>query len=153
MLGDTFYNRLCLVTGMLVYTCIYIWLLFEKCKVWPTIAKLRTVKWGIELMHKPVNVFYLLQNKVYEQMNIDCGIKQKITWFHILFAKNRTFPFFTVTSHQPHLANKRWSCLEVQTQASGNSNIHLEIFWKTATGISWPDLMSHQHLQFVLPVL
>ena len=25
-----------------------------------------------------------LWNKLYEQINIDCGIKQKVTWFHIL---------------------------------------------------------------------
>ena len=57
-LGHTFYNRPCLTTGMLVHTCFYIWLLFtEKCKVWLTIAKQHTVKWSIELMHKPANVF------------------------------------------------------------------------------------------------
>ena len=31
MLGHTFYNRPCLVTSMLVHTCIYIWLLSKKC--------------------------------------------------------------------------------------------------------------------------
>ena len=81
-------------------------------------------------------------------MNIDCGVKQKITWFHILLARNNIFPPFTVTSYQPHLANKRWSCLEVQTQASGNSNVRLAMLWKTA--VSQPGLMSHQHLQFLL---
>ena len=40
MLGYTFYNRPCLATGMLVHTCINVWLLFEKCKVRLTIAKL-----------------------------------------------------------------------------------------------------------------
>ena len=31
MLGHTFYNRPCLVTGMLVHTYLYIWLLSKKC--------------------------------------------------------------------------------------------------------------------------
>ena len=44
LLVHTFYKRPCLATGMLVHTCIYICLLFEKCKVWLTIAKLRSVK-------------------------------------------------------------------------------------------------------------
>ena len=53
MVGHTFYNRPCLATGMLVHTCIYIWLLFKKCNAQLTIATLRGVKaWGIELMHK-----------------------------------------------------------------------------------------------------
>ena len=63
-------------------------------------------------------------------------------------ARNKSF--FTVSSHQPHLANEQWSCLEVQTQASGNSNLCLVMFWKPA--VSRPGLMSHQHLQFLLPV-
>ena len=38
MLGHTFYNRSCLATGMLVHTCIYIWL--KRYKAGVTIAKL-----------------------------------------------------------------------------------------------------------------
>ena len=78
---------------------------------------------------------------MYEQINIDCEIKQKITWFHFL-ARNKIFPSFTVTSHQPHLANKRWSCLEVQIQASGNSNVHLANILENCCITAWFDVPS-----------
>ena len=62
----------------------------------------------------------------------------EITWFHILLARNKIFPFRTVTSHQPHFANKRWSCLKVKIQASGNSNVCLAVFWKQLYhGLVW----------------
>ena len=53
---------------------------------------------------------------------------QKITWFHILLARNN-LSFFAVTRSPAHLANRQWSCLAVQTLAS---NLRLAIFWKTA---------------------
>ena len=56
---------------------------------------------------------------------------QKITWFHILLARNTIFPFLLLPGHQPHLAN-RGSCLEVQAQAS---NLCLAMFWKTAVSM------------------
>ena len=63
---------------------------------------------------------------------------QKITWFHILLARNTIFPFFAVPGHQPHLAKRRWSCLAVQALAS---NLHLSMFWKMAVspihGLVW----------------
>ena len=40
--------------------------------------------------------------------------KQKITWFHILLARNN-LSFFAVTMSPAHLANRRWSCLAVQS--------------------------------------
>ena len=43
---------------------------------------------------------------------------QKITWFHV---GTKSFLSFTDTSHHPCQTNKRWSSLEVATQASGNS--------------------------------
>ena len=57
---------------------------------------------------------------------------QRITRFHILLARNTIFLFFAVTSHQPHLSNRRWSCLEVQPLAS---NLRLAMFWKTAASL------------------
>ena len=53
---------------------------------------------------------------------------QKITWFHILLARNN-LSFFAVTRSPAHLANRQWSCLAVQALAS---NLRLAIFWKTA---------------------
>ena len=53
---------------------------------------------------------------------------QKITWFHILPARNN-LSFFAVTRSPAHLANRQWSCLAVQALAS---NLRLAIFWKTA---------------------
>ena len=54
-LTDHAYNPI--ATGILVHTCIYIYLLFEKCKVRLTIVKLHSVKaWCEELMHEPANV-------------------------------------------------------------------------------------------------
>ena len=62
---------------------------------------------------------------------------QKITWFHIL-ARNTIFPFSLLPGHQPHLANRRWSCLAVQALVS---NLHLAMFWKMAVspiyGLVW----------------
>ena len=42
---------------------------------------------------------------------------QKITWFHILLARNK---IFTVTNHQPLQANKRYSNVEVTSYPGGN---------------------------------
>ena len=53
---------------------------------------------------------------------------QKITWFHILLARNN-LSFFAVTRSPAHLTNRQWSCLAVQALAS---NLRLAIFWKTA---------------------
>ena len=52
---------------------------------------------------------------------------QKITWFHILLARNN-LSFFAVTRSPAHLANRQWSCLAVQALAS---NLPQAIF-KTA---------------------
>ena len=54
---------------------------------------------------------------------------QKITWFHILLARNTIFHFLLLPGHQPQSANRRWSCLAVQALAS---NLCLAMFWKTA---------------------
>ena len=132
MLGHTFYNRTCLATSTLVHTCIYIWLLSKKCTAWLTIAKLLNVKaWGVASTnaYKPASLMYYC----YEIMCINkyrlWDHTQKITWFHILLARNTIFPFLLLPGHQPRLANRRWSCLEVQAQAS---NLCLAMFWKTA---------------------
>ena len=67
---------------------------------------------------------------MYKQINIDCGIKQKNTWFHILLAQINFF--FHCYQPPATFSQQQWSCLEVQTQASGNSNVCLAMFWKTA---------------------
>ena len=53
---------------------------------------------------------------------------QKITWFQIL--RNKIFPPFIDTSHQPLQANKQRFNLKVATQASENSELCLTMFWK-----------------------
>ena len=56
---------------------------------------------------------------------------QKITWFHIL-ARNTIFLFSLLPGHQPHLANRRWSCLAVQALAwrcSGKRLYHRFTAW------------------------
>ena len=60
---------------------------------------------------------------------------------HVVAHTTKIFPFFTVTSHQPHLTNNQWSCLEVQTKLL---EIDLRLatlvmFWKIA--VSQPGLM------------
>ena len=85
-----------------------------------------------------------------KQISIDCGIKQKITWFHVLLASNKIFLFHSYQSAGT-FNQQTMVCLEVQTQAYGNSNVCLVMFWKTA--VSWPGLMSHQHLKFLLQIL
>ena len=65
---------------------------------------------------------------------------QKITWFHILLARNN-LSFFAVTRSPAHLATRQWSCLAVQALTS---NIRLAIFWKTAVSpiYGWFDVPS-----------
>ena len=88
-----------------------------------------------------MNINHLVYYKCYEIMCINkywlWDHRQKITWFHIL-ARNAIFPFLRLPGHQPHLANRRWSCLAVQALAS---NLCLAMFWKTAVspihGLVW----------------
>ena len=51
---------------------------------------------------------------------------QKITWLHILLARNN-LSFFAVTRSPAHLANRQWSCLAIPALAS---NLHLAISGK-----------------------
>ena len=113
-------------------------------------------------MHKPVNVFQLLSYKVYQQwmklitsyINCTQECNQKIMQFHILLTRNKIFPFlyrYQLPCSNVKPKNNGPYSLEVATQASGISKLCLMMFRKIA--VSQPDLISNQHLQFLLPLL
>ena len=77
------------------------------------------------------------------------GHTQKITWFHIL-ARNTIFPFFAVT-RSPATFSQQTMVLSCST-SPGLKSSPGDVLENGSITDSRPGLMSHQHLQLLLPI-
>ena len=123
-----------LATGMLVHTCIYLWLLFKNCKVQLTIVIWTSVKlWFVESLHKPANaliVYICYKSIVDELFTIDCWNASRwsrVTHISKLW-KSKIIPFLhwyqpPATSSQQMIQSYFWKFKTIPDDVPENSSV------------------------------